>query len=165
MKILVVSDTHGYGEILEEIVKKENPIDVLIHCGDIEGQEDQIVSWAGCRTFMVSGNNDWGSDLPVQFFTSVGGCRIFATHGHRYQVYMGIDRLAAEAAKRGADICLFGHTHMPLIAEKNGVTVMNPGSLTYPRQEGRKPSYGIITGDKESGFSCEIRYVDKRSKT
>nr|WP_027870551.1 metallophosphoesterase [[Eubacterium] cellulosolvens] len=162
MKILVVSDTHGYGGILETIVKREQPLDFVIHCGDIEGEEDEILAWAGCRTFMVSGNNDWGSDLPAEFFTEVGGCRIFATHGHRYQVYMGTDRLAAEAFRRGADICLFGHTHKPLIEKKNSVTIMNPGSLTYPRQEGRKPSYGIITGDAENGFYCKIRYVEKK---
>ena len=36
MKILVVSDTHGYDEHLETAVMKEQPLDMLIHCGDVE---------------------------------------------------------------------------------------------------------------------------------
>ena len=40
MKILIVSDTHGQEKNLEEVLKKEEPIDALIHLGDLEGGED-----------------------------------------------------------------------------------------------------------------------------
>ena len=39
------------------------------------------------------------------------------------------------------DIVMFGHTHKPYFEQKDGITVLNPGSLAYPRQEGRKGSY------------------------
>ena len=34
MKVLIVSDTHGQDENLEETVLREAPFDYLIHCGD-----------------------------------------------------------------------------------------------------------------------------------
>ena len=44
MKILVVSDSHGRDENLEQAVMQETPFDMLIHCGDVEGREIFIVS-------------------------------------------------------------------------------------------------------------------------
>ena len=35
MKVLIVSDTHGRDENLEEAVYREAPFDYLIHCGDV----------------------------------------------------------------------------------------------------------------------------------
>ena len=49
-----------------------------------------------------------------------------------------------EGAARKVDIVMFGHTHKPYFEQKDGITVLNPGSLAYPRQEGR-------IGYKESG--------------
>ena len=33
---------------------------------------------------------------------------------------------------------MYGHTHMPVIENEDGILVINPGSLTYPRQRGRR---------------------------
>ena len=32
----------------------------------------------------------------------------------------------------GADIVLFGHSHKALISNYDGITIMNPGSITFP---------------------------------
>ena len=60
-----------------------------------------------------------------------------------------LSALAAAARERGADIALFGHTHLRLERylppERDGerpLWLFNPGSISRPR-EGR-PSYGII---------------------
>ena len=42
MKILVVSDTHGHSRELLEVLRRVKPVDALIHCGDVEGQENYI---------------------------------------------------------------------------------------------------------------------------
>ena len=34
MKILIVSDTHGYNGSMYEVIEKEAPFDMMIHCGD-----------------------------------------------------------------------------------------------------------------------------------
>ena len=42
MKILIVSDTHGRERNLEKVLEKTEPIDHLIHLGDVEGSEELI---------------------------------------------------------------------------------------------------------------------------
>ena len=66
------------------------------------------------------------------------------THGHYYYVSMGVEVLVGEARARGADIVMFGHTHKPFLEEREGVIVLNPGSLSYPRQQGHRGSYMIM---------------------
>ena len=39
MKVLIVSDTHGRDENLEQVVMNEAPFDMFVHCGDVEGRE------------------------------------------------------------------------------------------------------------------------------
>lgn len=64
MKVLIVSDTHGRDENLELAVNREAPFDMLVHCGDVEGREFYIEALAECPCSIVSGNNDFFSDLP-----------------------------------------------------------------------------------------------------
>ena len=59
MKILIVSDTHRNEDNLIEVLEKEKNLDLLIHCGDVEGAEDEIEHYAGCKTVFVAGNNDF----------------------------------------------------------------------------------------------------------
>ena len=54
---------------------------------------------------------------------------------------------------------LFGHTHKPVIEKKNGVLVINPGSVSFPRQEGRKPSYVILNLEEGKEPQAEIRFL------
>ena len=63
MKVLIVSDTHGRRGELEEIIELEKPFQFLIHCGDVEGDEEYIRQTAGCDCVFVKGNNDFFSDL------------------------------------------------------------------------------------------------------
>ena len=160
MKILVISDTHGHMERAALALKKTGPVDALIHCGDVEGQEHAIGKLAGCPCYMVSGNNDWGSSLRREITTAFDDYKVFITHGHRYGVSLGTERIREEADSRNVDLCLFGHTHKPVLETKGKLTLMNPGSLSYPRQIGRKPTYGLIEIDKEHNLHCSIGQLD-----
>ena len=161
MKILVVSDTHGYTDKFDVVLEKEQPVDMLIHCGDVERDEDYIRAAAGCPVCMVAGNNDFYTDLPGQAVIDLDGYRVFITHGHGYHVSYSPNRLVAEALHRNAQIAMYGHTHVPHLEQMEGVIVLNPGSLSYPRQAGREPSYIIMetTPDKQVHF--DIRYLRK----
>ena len=64
MKILIISDTHGSHKNFDRVIEKERPLDMLIHLGDVEGDEDYIPAVADCPVHMVRGNNDFFSDLP-----------------------------------------------------------------------------------------------------
>lgn len=143
MKILLVSDTHGRDERLEKALEIERP-DFLCHMGDIEGSEDYLREIVSCPLAMVAGNNDFFSDLNTEIVFELQGFRIFMTHGHYYYVSMRTDRLKEAARRNRADIVLFGHTHRPTVEREKDLLVLNPGSLSYPRQEKRRPSYMVL---------------------
>ena len=69
---------------------QETPFDMLIHCGDVEGREIFIEALTECPCHIVSGNNDFFSDLPREEIVEAGNNRIFVTHGHYYGVSMDI---------------------------------------------------------------------------
>ena len=79
----------------------------------------------------------------------IGSYRVLITHGHYYYVSAGIADIEREAAAQGYDIVMFGHTHRPVIDYTRDVIALNPGSLSYPRQEGRRPSYIVMDLDKK----------------
>ena len=143
MKILVVSDTHRKDDNLKLVLSEECPLDMLIHLGDAEGSEHFIPDWVNpeCRMEMVLGH------------------KAFITHGHYYGVSMGPEGLVDEAKSRGCDIAMYGHTHRPFLDVIDGVTVLNPGSLSYPRQEGRRPSYMIIHVDADGKMDYQQKYL------
>ena len=159
MKILVVSDTHGRDNGLEKAVERERPFDMLIHCGDVEGREDYIEALAECPCCIVSGNNDFFPDLPREDVVSIAGHNFLVTHGHYYGVSMELAGIEDEARSRNLDGVFFGHTHRPVLKMKKGFLLLNPGSLSYPRQQGRKPSYAVLWTDRQNRITGEIRYL------
>lgn len=159
MKILIVSDTHRKHENLIKVLERVQPIDLLIHLGDAEGEEDYIAGLAGCRMEVVAGNNDFFSALPREKELQLGAHHILLTHGHYYCVGMGVEDIKKEAESRNCDIVMFGHTHRPVIDYGKHTVALNPGSISYPRQEGRKPSYIIMDIDRNDSVHFEIEYL------
>lgn len=163
MRILIVSDTHGNEMNLEKLLREIGKIDRLIHLGDVEGGEDYIQALVDVPVDMVAGNNDYFSDLPWEKIVQLGKYQALLTHGHYYYVSMGHERIRQEARNRGVDIVMYGHTHRPCLEQKNGLTILNPGSLSLPRQEGREPSYIIMEIDEAGEAHYQIDYM-KRSR-
>ncbi len=159
MKILIVSDTHKSHRNLERVIEMEKPFDLLIHLGDVEGADDYIEALVDCPVHIVRGNNDFFSDLPAEKEIMIDGNHVFLTHGHYYYVSMGEERIRKEAKGRGADVVMYGHTHMPSITEENNLIMLNPGSIAYPRQQGRHPSYIVMDTDEKGQTGFEIRYL------
>ncbi len=160
MRILVISDTHGrdtlLGRVLSEIGGEP---DMLVHCGDIEGHEAFYRKAVRCPVRMVSGNNDYFSNMPREIQFEAGPHRVLLTHGHSYRVSLGLDYLVDEALARGVDVVMFGHTHRPLIEDFGGLMLINPGSLTYPRQENRRPSFIVMDTDENGKTEYNIHYL------
>lgn len=159
MKVLIVSDTHRNEDNLIEVLEREKTPDLLIHCGDVEGAEDEIEHYAGCKTVFVAGNNDFFSRLPREMELQVEGMKVWVTHGHNYYVNTNPEYIRKEARIRNMDIVLYGHTHRPVIEKKEDLIVINPGSLTYPRQEGRRPSYAVLELVEREVQRLEIVYL------
>lgn len=160
MKILVVSDTHGHSSELVQVLRKVKPIDGLIHCGDVEGQENYIRGIAECPCYMVKGNNDFFCDLPREEVFQLGNYKVMVTHGHMYGVSMDTSMLEEEARIRGVQIVMFGHTHRPFLEQKEDITILNPGSLSYPRQAGRKPSFLVMEIDRQGEAHYFQNYIE-----
>lgn len=154
MRVLIVSDTHGRHLNLDRVLEDTGAVDVFIHLGDVEGGETYINAVIECEKHIVKGNNDFFSELPREEEFMLGSKRVFISHGHNYYVSLDPERIKEEGRARKADIVMFGHTHRPYLDVSEDITVLNPGSLSYPRQEGRKGSYMIL----EMGETGECMY-------
>ena len=146
MKVLIVSDTHRKNDNYFKVLDIHKP-DLVIHCGDVEGSEYALSEAAECPVQIVLGNNVFFSYLPRELDLKIECFKIWVTHGHNYYVSMGNQILKQEAAARGADIVVYGHTHRPVVDRSGGVIAVNPGSLSYPRQDGRRPSYVLMEAE------------------
>ena len=158
-RILIVSDTHRRNNNLVKVLGSIGRIDLLIHLGDAEGSEDYIEAVAGCPVEILAGNSDFFTGLDREKMIQIGKYKVFLTHGQNYNVSFSSSDLQEEARSRGADIVMFGHTHRPMIESDGCLTVLNPGSLSYPRQEGRRPSYILMDIDENGAAHYAIHYL------
>lgn len=140
MKILVVSDTHGDFHSLLKAVKAQPDAEVIVHCGDGDEQVQLLKDTYKDKMIVgVRGNCDWNSFLPSKETLSILGKKIFITHGHLYNAKVGLYQILCAAREEGADILLYGHTHIAMNAYEDGLYMMNPGSC-----HGYMASYGIL---------------------
>ena len=98
------------------------------------------------KVYAVAGNCDFGALEPLDGLAAFDQVVIFYTHGHMYGVKYDLDTLTDAAEARGAEVALFGHTHVPVAEQHGSVFLFNPGSCgrcyTGPN------TYGILTLDK-----------------
>lgn len=152
MKIIVVSDSHGRDERLDEVLQLERDADCYIHCGDIEAPEDSYPMY-----HIVKGNNDYFYDYPDKIILPAKHHRILVMHGNQFSYMRRLERMAVYAKKEGCDIFCYGHTHVAALDQINGVMMLNPGSLWRSR-DGRGPSYAILSVEDDQ-VRAEIRFL------
>ncbi len=146
-RILIISDTHGHLEAIRELAERFETPDLVIHCGDLECAPEQIEQIMECPVVAVSGNCDYWGSLPTEAEIQIGKYKIWITHGNRYFVNSTTGIITEMAGQKGADIVMYGHTHRPLLKQKKGITILNPGSLVFPRQEGRDETFAMMEID------------------
>ncbi len=131
MRLLVISDSHSRKERLESVLKAEPTADAVFHLGDGAGDLFYLNDTDARTFFLIRGNCDSAHNPNLQDSCSVTleDVKIFATHGHLYNVKFGIEKLGLVAAMQQNDLVLFGHTHMPTVLYENGIHFFNPGSL------------------------------------
>lgn len=157
---MIVSDTHRKLANLAQALTDEGKIDVFIHLGDFEGEEDIIMQMAGCEEiYMVPGNNDFFSPMQKELEIKLGKYNVLLTHGHYYYVSLDLATIKSEAVARGKDIVMFGHTHRPVIDVSDDVTLINPGSISYPRQADKKCTYIIMKINDDETLEFELKSV------
>lgn len=146
MKILVLSDTHGHLERAEQVLRRiGGQMDMVFHLGDhdLDAMELQR-EFPKLPFHFVRGNNDFSMQTPDKKLVRAGGRVLLLTHGHKQRIHWSPDPIAYWAEEQGADIVLFGHTHLPLWDDSGRTALFNPGSLSLPRGGGM-PTFGILT--------------------
>ena len=151
MKIMVASDIHGSAYYCQKMTEayKNSGAQKLLLLGDIlyHGPRNdlpkeyapkkviEMLNNISDEILCVRGNCDSEVDEMVLKFNIMaeyaiiydGERMIFATHGHKFNK----DNLPS--LKKG-DILLHGHTHIPVNESIDGITVMNPGSVSIPKE-------------------------------
>ena len=128
MRILVLSDSHGFTSRLGTVLMKAEStgkFDYVVHLGD--GNMDMKPYEASLPPlYATPGNCDW--DRGTVFTPAFDGVTVLMTHGHAFSVKSGLYELKAAAIRAEAKAALFGHTHRSFLREEDGVLLMNPGA-------------------------------------
>jgi uncharacterized protein len=133
-KILIISDSHRWTDEVTEIKSKhQSEVALMIHCGDSELSADHN-AMSGFVT--VRGNCDYDQRFKEEVVVDIAGHKILVTHGHLFNVKSTLIRLYYRAKEMGANIVLFGHSHMLGVEQIDDILFINPGSIKLPR--GRK---------------------------
>ncbi len=135
MKVLILSDAHVPDRVpsipkkVKEMIEREKPYDLVIYAGDLTG--DEVLSWIDTLgpIVVVRGNMDY-LPLPEERVVEVGDFKVLVIHGHQVWPRGNLDMLNEIARERGADVIVHGHTHYPIITQKDGIIHLNPGSVT-----------------------------------
>ncbi len=160
MKILVVSDTHGNNTNLRKAVANMGKsLDLMVHLGDFMCHPDAIREIAGCPVEFVKGNCDSFRDIQSARLIEIAGHKVFITHGHLYGGNWGIDTMKDIAKENGAEIVMFGHTHEPMVDKTPGMALINPGSLSRPRQDGGRPTYIVMSVSDNGSTDYSVVYM------
>ena len=121
MRVGLISDTHGL--LRPEAIACLRGCDHIVHAGDI-GSAD-ILEELGvlAPVTAVRGNNDhgaWAERLRDTEDITLDGVSIHVLHD--------LARLDIQPAAAGVRVVISGHSHRPLIDERDGVLFVNPGS-------------------------------------
>lgn len=148
-RLVVLADTHMPArgrDLPEAVVHAIDRADMVVHLGDFTDTAlaDELERRA--TLIAVHGNND-AEELrrryPARRDLVLNGRRIALIHGH-----VG-GRSARQAARsvRGADIVLYGHSHIPSQECFGNALLFNPGSPTDRRQAPFR-AFGVIDIDE-----------------
>ena len=157
MLIAVVSDTHRaikYINLAKELIKGA---DILIHLGDNIDDVEMIKSGFKGEVYAVAGNCDYSGKYPKEAIIEVNKRKIFFTHGDLYGVKHSMNNIYYRGKELDVDIVLFGHTHQQVIEEKDGMILMNPGSISLPKFKGRY--IGFIDINDEGNIDTYLKEI------
>lgn len=153
MRIGLLSDSHSILDPAFRAIEAMGEIDLLIHCGDHYRDASKIAARINVPVHAVVGNCDSRMDGPAEKLLNLEGVLIYITHGHRYNVKISLLNLYYRALELKADVVVFGHTHVegyrygytraPYCPSSEGILIINPGSISDPR-DGHRLSYGML---------------------
>ncbi len=150
-RIIVVSDTHRHLDYIIRVLDNIQQFDMIIHLGDnTEDARRLRKTYPDAKVLFVQGNTDFISpDAPIEIFTRIEDVPVFMTHGHMYGVKSTTDNIYYRGKELGASVVMFGHTHIPLCEENEGMWLLNPGG-----HNSIKRNIGIIEIENGGAKCC-----------
>lgn len=115
----VISDTHGL--LRPEAAAALAGCDAIVHAGDIGKPEVLRGLEALAPLTAVRGNVDkWADTLPDTAVLEIEGRLLYVIHD--------VNALDLDPAAAGFDAVISGHSHQPVVRQRDGVLYLNPGS-------------------------------------
>jgi putative phosphoesterase len=115
----VISDTHGL--LRPELVAALRGTDLIIHAGDVGGEDVLSALRAIGPVHAVRGNCDsFSLGLPPAAVVEVGAAMLYVLHD--------LGRLDLDPRAAGFAAVISGHSHCPALEQQDGVLFLNPGS-------------------------------------
>ena len=179
MKLMIASDLHGsarYARQMLEAFDREQA-DKLLLLGDLlyHGPRNPLpeqydpkavaamLNERKQQILCVRGNCDSEVDQMMLEFpiladyciVAAGRRMVFATHGHHY------NETTLPMLQPG-DVLLHGHTHIPVLEDREAYILANPGSVTLPKQNSPRGylllEEHLLTLKELAG--CTVRQID-----
>ncbi len=154
--MLVLSDTHGNKRAIAKLKEVIGESDYVAHLGDYARDIDFIREQYPEKVISVSGNCDFSNDTEKT--AVIEGVKVLFTHGHRFGVKNGLERLFYYCSEKGIDLALYGHTHIAAEDESEGVKLVNPGHMSG---RGGEKSYAYLVFDKGNVYVRFIKLSEK----
>jgi len=160
-KLMFASDIHGSAYWAQKTVTQFNfeKADYLVLLGDLlyHGPRNplpqdydpqgvaEVLNTIKDKIIAIRGNCDSEVDqLLLQFpmtaeynILPFNGGKIIASHGHLYNEINLPKSLVA------GDIFIYGHIHVPVLKQEKGVYMINPGSVSLPKED-HPNTYGVL---------------------
>jgi putative phosphoesterase len=146
LRVGVVSDTHIPSRapaIPPRVFEVFEGIDVILHAGDVSVRAalDELATLAPVHA--VAGNVDDASlqaGLPAQLRLDLDGVTVGMVHDS------GASSGRRERMRRrfpGCRVVVYGHSHLPVVEDREGLMLLNPGSACDPRRA-KVPTVAIL---------------------
>lgn len=158
-KILVISDTHGRKGAMFDLVARITDADRIFHLGDVVADAVDLESVVDIPVDYVAGNCDfYEMSAPQKKIVEIMGNKFYLCHGHHERVKYSLGYLEQLAEDNHYDCILFGHTHRSHLSHVGRKILLNPGSISLPR-DGKKPSFAIIQIDDKGRIHATLDHV------
>jgi len=149
----LLSDTHGHEDAwIKASLLWGNSLDAVLHAGDVLSSDVDtglagMIRSAPFPVIISRGNCDYPEDekllqrplLSPYAFVWWNGKSILMAHGNAFE------RFRSLALQSGADLAVYGHTHVASVVREEGTLFVNPGSASLPR--GRDPASAALVDD------------------
>src|SRR5262245_22725677 len=117
----VVSDTHGL--LRPEVLNAFKGVSLILHAGDIGSPEVLRELRSLAPVIAVRGNNDkdnWARRIPEAELVHSGKVSIYIVHD--------VKDMNMKPPAEKVHVVISGHSHQPIVEERDGVLFLNPGS-------------------------------------